>query len=127
MNGDSEFLIDLKTLSLRWERDWEKVKLGKFAQSPTWKFSSDASSQKTKMFSTRWATSLEQCSSRTSQNAPQVTSCLSLSLAQQNYDEGPPKELLSEETLDFIANDIMPAFKAMLEDEELREVILSHF
>ena len=65
--------------------------------------------------------------SRTSQNAPQVTSCLSLSLAQQNYEEGPPKELLSEETLDFIANDLMPAFKAMLEDEELREVILSHF
>ena len=57
----------------------------------------------------------------------QVTSCLSLSLEQQKYKEGPPKELLSEETLDFIATELMPAFKAMLEDEELREVILSGF
>ena len=56
-----------------------------------------------------------------------MTSCLSLSLEQQKYEDGPPKELLSEETLDFIATELMPAFKAMLEDEELREVNLSHF
>ena len=57
----------------------------------------------------------------------QVTSCLTLSLEQQKYEEGPPKELLSEETLDFIATELMPAFKAMLEDEDLCEVILSRF
>ena len=56
-----------------------------------------------------------------------MTSCLTLSLEQQKYEEGPPKELLSEETLDFIATELMPAFKAMLEDEDLREVILSRF
>ena len=54
-----------------------------------------------------------------------MTSCLTLSLEQQKYEEGPPKELLSEETLDFIATELMPAFKSMLEDEELREVISS--
>ena len=56
-----------------------------------------------------------------------MTSCLSLSLEQQKDEEGAPKELLSEGTLDFIATELMPAFKAMLEDEELREVNLSHF
>ena len=49
-----------------------------------------------------------------------VTACLKSSLDHQKYEDGPPKELLSEETLDFIANELMPAFKALLEAEELR-------
>ena len=53
-----------------------------------------------------------------------VTACLKSSLDHQKYEDGPPRELLSEETLDFIANELMPAFKAILEDEELREVPL---
>ena len=53
-----------------------------------------------------------------------MTACLKSSLDHQKYEDGPPKELLSEETLDFIANELMPAFKAVLEDEELREVPL---
>ena len=53
---------------------------------------------------------------------PKVTTCLKSSLDHQKYEDGPPKELLSEETLEFIANELMPAFKAILEDEELREV-----
>ena len=53
-----------------------------------------------------------------------VTTCLKSSLDHQKYEDGPPKELLSEETLEFIANELMPVFKAILEDEELREVPL---
>ena len=51
-----------------------------------------------------------------------MTACLKSSLDHQKYEDGPPRELLSEEILDFIANELMPAFKAILEDEELREV-----
>ena len=56
-----------------------------------------------------------------------MTACLKSSLDHQKYEDGPPRELLSEETLDFIANELMPAFKAILEDEELREVPLLNF